>query len=77
MARRLEFYGDNLVLIAENEADLQCMLDVLISWYKNNKIKVNEEKSKVSHFRTPSVQKTSFGFKCGDHTLEITLQYNY
>ena len=53
------------------------MLDVLNSWCENNNIKVNEEKSKVIHFKTPSLQRSSYGFKCGDITLEITSQYNY
>ena len=31
-------YADDLVLISENEADLQAMLDVLNNWCENNKI---------------------------------------
>ena len=70
-------YADDLVLISENEADLQAMLDILNNWCKNNKINLNAEKSKVVHFRNPSVQRSSFNFSCGDHMLEITTQYNY
>ena len=38
---------------------------------------MNQEKSKIVHFRTPSVQKSSFNFKCGNNILEIISQYNY
>ena len=52
------------------------MLDILNNWCENNKINLNAEKSKVVHFRNPSVQRSSFNFSCGDHMLEITTQYN-
>ena len=59
--------ADDLVLISDNEADLQAMIDILNNWCENNKINVNAEKSKVAHFRNPSVQRSSFTFSCGDH----------
>ena len=70
-------YADDLVLIAENETNLQLMLDTLGIWCRNNNICVNGEKSNIVHFRTPSVQRSSFSFKCGDLSLGITHQYNY
>ena len=70
-------YADNLVIIAENEIDLQLMLDTLGLWCRNDKISVIVEKSKIFHFRTPSIQRSSYNFKCGDLALEITHQYNY
>ena len=70
-------YADDLVLLAETEHELQLMLDTLCLWCGNNKIKVNQEKSKIVHFRTPSVQKSSFNFKRGSNILEVISQYNY
>ena len=70
-------YADDLVLMAETEPELQLMLDTLSIWCRNNKIRVNQEKSKIIHFRTPSIPKSSFDFKCGDTSLDIASQYNY
>jgi hypothetical protein len=41
-------YADDVVLLAENEKDLQMMLDVLNFWCKNNALYVNVNKSKNS-----------------------------
>ena len=41
-------YADDVVLLAENEKDLQKMLDVLYFWCKNNALYVNVNKSKNS-----------------------------
>ena len=71
-------YADDLVLIGENELGLQLMLGTLGIWCRNNKISVNGEKSKNIHFRTPSIQRSSYNFKFGDLlALEITHQHNY
>ena len=70
-------YADDLVLIAENELDLQLMLDTLGVWCRNNKNSVNSEKSKVIQFRTPAVQRSSYKFKCGELNLEFIQQYSF
>ena len=41
----------DVALIAETEANLQSMLDILGSWCKNNLISVNAAKSNIVHFR--------------------------
>ena len=54
------------------------MLGTLGIWLRNNKISVNAEKSKIIHFRTSSIQRSPYHFKCGDLlALEITHQLNY
>jgi hypothetical protein len=53
-------YADDVVLLAENEKDLQKMLDVLNFWCKNNALYVNVNKSKIMHFRNPPVPRTDF-----------------
>ena len=73
----LLLYADDLVLLAENELALQELLNALNSWCITNKISINEEKSKVVHFRTKSVSRSSFDFNCGNTVLEITSAYNY
>jgi hypothetical protein len=51
-------YADDLVLIAENEQDLQCMLDVLSQWCTSNSMVVNANKSNIVHFRPNSVPRS-------------------
>lgn len=38
-------YADDVVLIAQSEADLQVMLDVLGGWCKTNMLSINSSKS--------------------------------
>jgi hypothetical protein len=44
-------YADDTVLIAENENDLQLLLDILNAWCKHKALNVNFEKTKIVHFR--------------------------
>ena len=55
-------YAENIVFLAENEIDLQKMLDVLSEWCNTNNLTVNLTKSKIVHFRTPSVPRFVFKF---------------
>ena len=73
----LLLYADDLVLLSENENDMQILLDTLSAWCRDNKLQVNENKSNIIHFRTPSVQRTSFKFSCCEKVLSVTNQYNY
>ncbi|XP_052256259.1 uncharacterized protein LOC127861632 isoform X1 [Dreissena polymorpha] len=70
-------YADDLVLIAENEQDLQCMLDVLSQWCTSNSMVVNANKSNIVHFRPNSVPRSEFNFKCGVHGLTYVDKYSY
>lgn len=71
------FYADDLVLMAENENDLQCLLDILSNWGKRNCMRVNLSKTKIIHFRNQSVANSSFQFKCGESDIEYTDKYKY
>ena len=44
-------YADDMVLIADNESDLQTLLDVMYRWCMKWRLSVNKEKTKVVHFR--------------------------
>ena len=55
-------YADDVVLIAESEADLQAMLDTLGAWCKNNLLSINVAKSNIVHFRKPSVRRSDVVF---------------
>jgi hypothetical protein len=49
-------YADDIVLIAENENDLQLLLHILNTRCKHKALNVNFEKTKIVHFRNPSVK---------------------
>ena len=70
-------YADDIVLIAENESDLQLLLDVLNIWCKNKLLNVNHEKTKIVHFRNPSVQQTTTLFLFNDKQICIVQSYQY
>ena len=70
-------YADDLVLVAETEADLQTLLNTLSCWCTRNHITVNESKSNIVHFRTPSIPRTLFNFSCCGKALSVSAQYNY
>jgi hypothetical protein len=70
-------YADDVVLLAENETELQLLLDVLNSWCCKNELEVNYDKSNILHFRNQSRIVTSNDFHIGDNTIEIVTQYNY
>ena len=70
-------YADDIVLLAESEADLQRMLTHLYSWCKKWKMKVNNGKTKVVHYRHSRAQRTSVSFNMGPDDIEIVHSYKY
>jgi hypothetical protein len=64
-------YADATVLIAENENDLQLLLDILNTWCKHKALNVNFEKTKIVHFRNPSVPPTNEIFLLGEKQLGV------
>ena len=70
-------YADDLVMLATSEQDLQIILNVLNDWCDKNRMTINENKSNVVHFRTPSMERTSHSFTCGKRKLVVTDRYKY
>lgn len=70
-------YADDIVLLAENENDLQCMLNALYNWCKINDMFLNLGKSNIVHFRMPSHQLTVHDFKYGDYKVTVASSYTY
>ena len=73
----LLMYADDMVLLCENEADLQCMLNVLYGWCQKWGMCINNEKTKIVHFRNPSNMRSNFHFICGDKDIDFTDKYKY
>ena len=71
------FYADDIVLLAENEEDLQSLIEHVHKWCNKWKMFVNSDKTKVVHFRSSRKPVTLFKFSYGDMDLEIVKTYNY
>ena len=52
-------YADDMVLLANNENELQYMLNAVFEWSRKWRLKVNVPKSNIIHFPT----KTSTSYK--------------
>ena len=70
-------YADDMVLIGETENALQVLLNEMYKWCQNWRLKVNETKTKVVHFRTQNSPCTENIFMYGDAELEMVKQYKY
>ena len=70
-------YADDIVLIADSEEKLQKQLDFLNKWCKKWRLKVNNSKTKIVHFRPKRRSRTSFNFYNGDSCLNIVSHYRY
>ncbi len=55
-------YADDMVAVAENENNLQLLMDEIYKWCKMWRLKVNIEKTKVVHFRTTCQHVTNTKF---------------
>ncbi len=70
-------YADDLVLIAESEEELQKMLNVVHDWCEKWRMRVNVNKSKVTHFTTKSQAQSDFDFTLGNKSLEKVNKYKF
>ncbi len=70
-------YADDLVLIAESEADLQSLLNILQNWCFKWRLAVNVDKTKIMHFRNKNMILTNVNFTINGQSLEIVEQYKY
>lgn len=73
----LLMYADNVILLANNEEELQSLLDCLAQWCERSVLKINRDKSKMIHFRRPASPCSNYVFSCGDHHLGYAHQYAY
>ena len=70
-------FADDMVLMANNECDLQNMLDCLQNWCLKWRLRVNLDKTKVIHFRNNRKLVTNHVFKFSESTIEIVSCYKY
>ena len=70
-------YADDIVLVADNENNLQTMLDQCTAWTNKWKLAVNIDKTKVMHIRKKRNPVTNFTFRLKNADLEIVEEYKY
>jgi hypothetical protein len=70
-------YADDIVIIAETEEALQCMLNELDMWCKHWQMNINRDKTQVIHFRPKRKKQTNFLFRIGNLKLDIVSKYKY
>ena len=56
-------YVDDMVIIGETEIDLQLLLNALNDWCFKWRVKINQQKSKIIHFRKLNSKQTEIDFK--------------
>lgn len=70
-------YADDMVVFAESEHELQVCLTTIENWCKQWRVKVNEEKSKIVHFRKKLDLETECEFQVNNVTLGKMGEYKY
>ncbi len=69
-------FVDDFAQIAENEGDLQKMMDKLNSWAKWEMV-INEKKTEVMHFRPSCIKCTEQIVTCGRAQIQVVDKYRY
>ena len=70
-------YADDIVILAENEENLQCMISYMQMWCNQWRLKINYSKTNIMHFRNRRKSRTSFIFKYDGVPLEVVDSYKY
>ena len=70
-------FADDIVIFADDEVQLQKLLDCVHDWCQKWKLKVNIDKTKVVHFRNKRVKRTDYDFKMGQESVDIVDRYKY
>lgn len=68
-------YADDVVLIAENEFNLQKMLNIMGLWCSKWRLAINIVKTQIVHFRNKCEPQSSFRFQFGSVPLKYTYFY--
>ena len=70
-------YADDVVILTENEKDLQKIVDVISEWGRKWRIKFNNQKSNVVHYRKRNTEPTRINFYLSNQMVERVKQYKY
>lgn len=70
-------YANDIAMVANNEEDLQHLLNKLHCWCKKWRVLINTDTSNCMHFRRGNSSQTEFEFTVGRNDWEIVEQYKY
>ena len=70
-------YADDIVILAPNESNLQCMLNCVNEWCNKWSLSIICSKSNILYFRPSSIERSTFSFNCGDYNISYVDSYKY
>ena len=70
-------YADDIVLLAENENDLQELINVVSNWCEKWRMEVNLDKTNIMHIRKKSHSQSNFVFLLGFKPIYYCRSYKY
>jgi len=70
-------FADDIALISDSPQNLQQMLHKVSEWCAKWRLSINEEKTKVIHFRPKACIRTDFRFMCLGKPVEAVDSYKY
>ena len=70
-------YADDIVLLAETEEDLQCLLYIVECWCKKWRLEINLTKTNIMHIRTPRRAQSKFVFLFDMKPVPYCRSYKY
>ena len=70
-------YADDIVLLANNEVEMQTLLNTLHRWCTNWHVKINPGKTKAVHFGKKNTKESSVKLKLGHSVIEFVQKYKY
>ena len=73
----LLLYVDDIVILAENHENMQCLLDILGSWCHKWCMCINLKKMKIVDFWNVRQEKTAVKFKYQGDEVEVVPMYRY
>ncbi len=69
-------YANYIAIFAEDQAQLQLILNFTITWYKNWKMKINRDKTKMIHYRKKSISRSNQSFFLVNLDIENLINTN-
>ena len=70
-------YADDIALMAENESNLQNMLNIVSKWCSKWRLAINREKTQIIHFRKKTEQQSNYSFMFESMSLNYVPSYKY
>ena len=70
-------YADDIIILADNENNMQDLLNGLHMWCKQWRMLINLEKTQIIHFRPKNQTESNYNFKVGQTSLNTVQNYRY